>query len=194
MRLDVVAMSVLERSGITLDVDLPSCPIRHKPILSKYPQVVVNWIGMQQETCGIYVESRGRHYITINTNTPYVRQRFSLAHEFGHYILAHGDGVSLQGEQDAKREREANLFARRLLMPEVLVLPVHERLSTIHDMAQWFRVHDVTMAIRLQELQLRPFEAKRIIEDYRRSRSSWSTRGETWQQDASSSATRSGHM
>lgn len=173
MRIDVVAMSVIERSGIILDANLPTSPIRHEPVLSRYPQVVVTRMGMDRDTCGIYVESRGKHYITINTNLPMVRQRFSLAHEFGHYILAHGCGMTLQGEQDAKREREANLFARRILMPEPLVHATHERMCSIHEMAHWFRVHDVTMAIRMQELQLRPFESKRIIEDYRRTKLNW---------------------
>lgn len=173
MDMETLTTSILRRAGICLDPSLPECPVRHAPILALYPDVRVNRIAMDPDTCGVYVVSRSRHYITINTSNALVRQRFSLAHEFGHYILAHGSGWTFQGKQDVRREHEANLFARRILMPESLVKRLHERLSTIGEMAVWFRVHEVTMAIRLQELDLRPVESLKVIEEYRRKRSEW---------------------
>ncbi|MEE9914013.1 MAG: ImmA/IrrE family metallo-endopeptidase [Deltaproteobacteria bacterium] len=61
------------------------------------------------------------------TNAP--RRRFSIAHELGHFVLAH-EGMALEivctekdmmNWYDMDKETEANYFASELLMPEVLV-------------------------------------------------------------------------
>lgn len=69
------------------------------------------------------------------------RKRFTIAHEFGHYILpGHGiTGRTCQGkdiESKSKRvpahETAANIFASELLLPTVLVKPlVQSRLASI---------------------------------------------------------------
>ena len=56
---------------------------------------------------------RGRQYIIIYNDAPYIpeaRKRFTIAHEIGHYILAHI-------KDDDKEEQEADCFARNLLSP-----------------------------------------------------------------------------
>jgi Zn-dependent peptidase ImmA (M78 family) len=76
-----------------------------------------------------------RPIIGVNGSQASTRQRFTIAHELGHYLL-HGvtpqevhvdrgfkvmmrDGRSSEGVDEA--EREANLFAAELLMPEELL-------------------------------------------------------------------------
>lgn len=63
--------------------------------------------------------------IMVNPNKTRRRQRFSIAHELGHYILEHpsiafsgGDGYM----QTPEEERQADIFAAELLMPEHLLL------------------------------------------------------------------------
>lgn len=56
--------------------------------------------------------------IYVNESQPVVRQRFSIAHEYGHYLLHHR--AVLDGEAGATatvRELEADRFAALLLVP-----------------------------------------------------------------------------
>lgn len=64
--------------------------------------------------------------IIYNTNWTEGRQRFTIAHEFGHYILHRKDKqlfecvnsrASVKGDLDPKIEKEADEFAAALLMP-----------------------------------------------------------------------------
>lgn len=61
------------------------------------------------------------------------RRLFTLAHEFGHYVLpGHGDGPAVCRAEDVEswdsrlhvREREANAFAAEILMPRTVVAPL----------------------------------------------------------------------
>jgi|UniRef100_A0A7C3SNF6 Zn-dependent peptidase ImmA (M78 family) len=70
--------------------------------------------------------------IVINSSDPIVRQRFSLAHELGHYFL-HDQSSSFHkfDKEYIRKEQEADLFAASLLMPlfmleNYLYLPVEE--------------------------------------------------------------------
>lgn len=63
--------------------------------------------------------------IMVNPKQIRSRQRFSIAHELGHYMLDHqsvafsgGDGYM----QTPEEERQANIFASEILMPEHLLL------------------------------------------------------------------------
>ncbi len=66
--------------------------------------------------------------ITVNANSIPTRQRFTIAHEIGHYLIPNHDGkiecsnTDLQAFHSAdaglKIEAEANNFAAELLMPE----------------------------------------------------------------------------
>ena len=63
--------------------------------------------------------------IMVNPNKIRHRQRFSIAHEIGHYVLEHqsvafsgGDGYM----QTPEEERQADIFAAELLMPEHFLL------------------------------------------------------------------------
>jgi Zn-dependent peptidase ImmA (M78 family) len=61
--------------------------------------------------------------IFYDTNSPYVRRRFSVAHELGHYILDHknvfGHAPDFYTEDSRKppQEIEADQFAAELLIP-----------------------------------------------------------------------------
>ncbi|HEY5695313.1 MAG TPA: ImmA/IrrE family metallo-endopeptidase [Candidatus Saccharimonadales bacterium] len=120
----------------------------------------------------------GRLQITINANKPLVRQSFTLAHEFGHYVLhrdwldAHKedglvdfveyvDGSTslfrrdvpvLTDESAILREREANNFAAELLMPEDKLRELWDINPDIERAAEIFRVSKIAMAIRLERL------------------------------------------
>ena len=72
----------------------------------------------------------GRAVIGVNTSHSAQRQRFTIAHELGHLLLHEGDAVHVDrrfrlklrnqksSEGTDQEEKEANLFAAELLMPE----------------------------------------------------------------------------
>lgn len=118
--------------------------------------------------------------IVINATKPQVRQNFTLAHEFGHYVL-HRDWLDehkedglvdfaeyvdggtplfrrdvpvLTDEAAIVREREANNFAAELLMPEDKLRELWDINPDIERAAEIFRVSKIAMAIRLERLGL----------------------------------------
>lgn len=94
----------------------------------------------------------------VNKNEPSVRQRFTAAHELGHYML-HADqiGTTLQdnyllranGLSNAQ-EAEANQFAADLLMPRHLISQaMNSGTTSVDTLAKLFRVSTIAMSIRL---------------------------------------------
>lgn len=92
------------------------------------------------------------------------RQRFSCAHELGHYAWrvdrgeSHYTYADLRGEAAANgtdpEEIFANRFAAELLMPEDTVRELHASGTPRMLMALHFRVSDDAMRIRLKSLRL----------------------------------------
>jgi Zn-dependent peptidase ImmA (M78 family) len=75
----------------------------------------------------------GSPVIGVNSHHPRVRQRFTVAHELGHYLLGDEDSLHIDRKFELKLrsnlssqgvdsdEIEANLFAAELLMPGFLL-------------------------------------------------------------------------
>jgi Zn-dependent peptidase ImmA (M78 family) len=125
---------------------------------------------------GVLVVQDGRGVIGVNASDAPVRQRFTIAHECGHYELhkermpvfidkqflrpmlaVFRDGKSSSGED--RLEREANAFAASLLMPEHLVLEEVSRLrldveddAAVDELARRFEVSRQAMSFRLANL------------------------------------------
>ena len=55
-----------------------------------------------------------KHVIVYDSNCSRQRNRFTVAHEIGHIVLRHKSGKK-------KIEKEANMFAARILMPMILI-------------------------------------------------------------------------
>ncbi|MEX2557807.1 MAG: XRE family transcriptional regulator [Actinomycetota bacterium] len=107
----------------------------------------------------------GRAVIGVNSNQHPVRQRFSAAHELGHFVLAHSDGsmfdyavpTTSDGEPpgyDPQNEREANNFAAELLMPEKHLIEEAADYS-LARLAKRYEVSQEAMSFRLLNLGLR---------------------------------------
>lgn len=69
--------------------------------------------------------------IKVNSFDPEVRQRFTIAHEIGHFILhepeqavSRDDIENYSSVMERIQEREANQFAAELLMPKKLLIKV----------------------------------------------------------------------
>lgn len=124
------------------------------------------------DVSGVLVVADGRGVIGVNSDHSAVRQRFSVAHEIGHFVLhrdaqelfidktyfaAFRDGRSSTGED--RREREANGFAAALLMPARLVKEavVHHRFdlgdeAALDALARMFQVSRQAMTFRVANL------------------------------------------
>lgn len=139
-------------------------------VLPVKPAVIAEHLGIQvfaapymQGSGQILREPSGRVVIKYNLSEVAVRQRFTIAHEVGHYCLGHLSGATKLFRDDSQtymsntkdpREREANHFAASLLMPARAIEFVLERglAKTVEDMAGLFQVSQSAMGYRLCNL------------------------------------------
>lgn len=124
---------------------------------------------------GLLISKPGMTCIATQETESPQRQRFSIAHELGHYCLGHqfepgehvhvdrGHLISHRNQQSSMgtnlKEIEANQFAASLLMPAVLVRQCIDELGTdyiydghITELADKFKVSEQAMTIRLSAL------------------------------------------
>ena len=120
------ASSLLERSGALVQ------PVDLERVLS-HLELKLETKPMESEYSGFLVIDKG--VIVVNSRHAAVRRRFTVAHEIGHYhlhrkkenagnvfidrtVYFRGD---MSSTSDHQSELEANAYAARLLMPEVLL-------------------------------------------------------------------------
>jgi Zn-dependent peptidase ImmA (M78 family) len=96
--------------------------------------------------------------IFVDDSEAYVRQRFTAAHELGHFVLHRdqiGNGVEdnymlrAQGFTNLA-EQEANRFAAELLMPRPLIEHlISSGTHTVPQLAKALQVSEIAIGIRL---------------------------------------------
>lgn len=100
--------------------------------------------------------------ILVNASESPLRRRFTLAHEVAHWVV-HCTGASLPpitcravGPQPTTDtpEREANIFAADLVMPEEELRAAYAPDAALGPLAERFGVSDEAMAWRLFNLEL----------------------------------------
>jgi IrrE N-terminal-like domain len=91
------------------------------------------------------------------------RRRFTIAHEVGHWVCQCLEGrvapifcrsTDVGVGEGRRLEREANVFAAELLMPEPLVRDEFPRAASVGELADWFGVSEEAMAWRLYNFRL----------------------------------------
>lgn len=118
-------------------------------------------LELPQHLAGACVSERGRAFLFVNQADAAPRQRFTLAHEFGHAQLRHGtvldSGEAIDGRVRTPKERMANEFAAEFLTPEPALrawLNAHAEgkfeLETLVRLAAAFGVSAQSMRYRLQ--------------------------------------------
>ena len=118
------------------------------------------------ETMSAVIKIEGtKKIIAVNKNHPDVRQRFSTAHELGHYLSGH-DSFSHEKQTFIDREKkylnhshreeeEADEFSAELLMPEfMLKRDVLESKLDTPTLAKKYNVSEPAMWIQLINLKL----------------------------------------
>lgn len=126
----------------------------------------VSYVAMSEDISGELVREGGSYRININANHPRTRQRFTLAHELGHYVYHRsliGDGVNdsrayrtttsaqhFNPKIKAEHETEANRFAASLLMPMAMIDHLYRvEGMTIEEVAETMQVSKHAASIRL---------------------------------------------
>ena len=95
--------------------------------------------------------------IFVNPRDSSVRQRFTIFHELGHYVLGHGPSprdscpAPRQGGYNVN-EVAANQFAAEMIMPSDAVFLYANGNYSIAQMAALFGVSETAMTIRLERL------------------------------------------
>lgn len=101
--------------------------------LAEREGITVSYERFRPDMSGMLVREPGEAVVIgVNSRQSPRRQRFTVAHELGHYVLHKGDlivdtgaRVNFRDERSAtatvREEREANAFAAALLMPDELV-------------------------------------------------------------------------
>jgi len=161
---------------ILLEAGITSAPVAVDQIAkSKGASVVPFELG--DEVSGVLVVEEDRGTIGYNVAHHKNRQRFTIAHELGHFILHLDKGKSKEMFVDKdfiikwryektytpsefKHEQEANAFAAALLMPRDFLLnelskPKYAELSEtrlIEDLAKVFDVSVPAMTYRFADL------------------------------------------
>lgn len=144
---------------------------RYAPVdvemLAKSLGVRVNYSFLPSGISGELVSENGGFAINVNASDPPTRQRFTLAHELGHFVR-HRDLIGTGIDDDRayrstnvgryfntrigpREETEANKFAANLLMPWHLIEDMQKDGLTRAQMASRLGVSEHAMAIRLGE-------------------------------------------
>lgn len=108
-----------------------------------------------------------RAIITVNAAASPVRQRFSVAHELGHWHHHRGQQLACHaaGQRDrvsiGDAEREADRYAASLLMPHFMMTQVvadtSMSMALVHQVAIEFRVSLMTAMLRLVDVHASAF-------------------------------------
>lgn len=108
--------------------------------------------------------------ISVNSSHGPYRQRFTIAHEIGHFILHRhlmgtgiGDSIAYRADDSGLKnsnikplhEAEANRFAAALLLPKDLVIDRYNNVTRdVCELAEYFHVSQQAMTIRLRTFKL----------------------------------------
>lgn len=120
---------------------------------------------------GFFFREGERRVIGVNATHPSVRQRFTIAHELGHFVLHDSEGLHLDQAFKFRdrssalaidpQEIDANRFAAELLMPEDEVLEAVRSgdldlndNQAVRRLARHFGVSQQALMIRLATLRV----------------------------------------
>lgn len=166
-RIEDIAYQILAALGIA------SLPIPIFEIVQKSNIDIVNF-DLGNDVSGVLVVKQAKGVIGINPSDSEQRKRFTVAHEFAHYVLHRQSSelfiddepkVYFRDQKSSKgeyyKEIEANTFAAAILMPEHFIKEEINKIDSeyideeaIIKMASQFQVSTIAMSFRLANLGL----------------------------------------
>jgi len=129
--------------------------------LAKALNIEVRKQELQDDLSGVLrkIPESGKWEMLINAQHHPNRQRYTIAHELGHYFLHRHlqvefqDRIFFRGAENSKEEVQANSFASEILMPEVdFRRMVREGKNKVNDLSQEFGVSTLALRIRAKNL------------------------------------------
>jgi Zn-dependent peptidase ImmA (M78 family) len=154
---------------------IKQAPVKVEDVAKHLGLRILSMKNLDEDVSGLLITKPDMACIVIREGDHPSRQRFSIAHEIGHFFLRHqfepGEHVHVdRGHRISRRDKkssagtdlkevEANQFAACLLMPSSLVLESIKELQTeelydehITKLAKQFKVSEQAMTIRLSVL------------------------------------------
>lgn len=154
--------------------------IRPKPVVKIAKDLNIRVFGtasFEDDHSGSIARENGEYVIYVNKNHPVTRQRFTIAHEIGHFLehkshldsgtefedgvkrkvsngeghLERRSGVLMSTEQIGM-EKKANEIAADILMPKEEFIEIWNQYDTIEEVAEIFGVSDAAVAVRAKVL------------------------------------------
>ncbi len=136
----------------------------------------LSYLGLPETISGFIENSKSsKKTIIVNKNHPENRRRFTIAHEYGHFVLKHRFATAIEGRQvdknvlfrakdisemQAWEETAANKFAAELLIPTVLLEKNIQNLpnltfDNVAELAVLYKVSSIAMSFKLQNIGYR---------------------------------------
>ncbi|CCD36812.1 hypothetical protein BKIR_c15_5379 [Candidatus Paraburkholderia kirkii UZHbot1] len=132
-------------------------------VIARAANVIVGHDPELGSAFGCFEFVGGRPHIYTNPNEPELRQRFTIAHEQGHFVLDHGDRFVDSADdfvpvQLDEAERQANMFALELLIPSfaVEILIGKRNIGSFEALRDMFGVTELALEVKLKKLGLAP--------------------------------------
>lgn len=139
--------------------------------LVKREDLKLKYHDLEDTVSGLLIDQRPEVVVAVNSKHHPNRQRFTIAHELGHYTLHRGDPTVFvdnllvhfrSGPATLDhREAEANAFAAALLMPQSFLIEDIEKTnidaldeSAVKSLAAKYQVSVMALTIRLERLSL----------------------------------------
>lgn len=107
--------------------DVTSAPISTQIMEGLNPEIEITPIRAMKRSSSLTIETSdadlGKEVVIhFNSDEAIPRQRFSIAHEYGHYLLHHKQALPVETSTDKERqEEEADFFASNFLVPPRLL-------------------------------------------------------------------------
>ena len=154
------ALAAREALGIGVDGPVPDLLMA----VEETGRVPVTVLSLPDGIAGAYGRKHDQAFIFISSKERVVRQRFTLAHEFGHHRLQHRGSFDhvddLTSQAGSPAEVQANYFAAEFLAPRRAVTNWIEandedprRLEAVVKLAHYFRVSASVALYRLSRIR-----------------------------------------
>ena len=148
-----LAQKLIKDSKITGAPVSLQCVIEH---LQTIHILDVRRIMVGEKVSGLLVVCKevDAEYVTIgfNSNHPWCRRRFTIAHEIGHLLLEHT--CNKNQDDGSHNETEANIFASELLVPTSFIKKDYTKMQNIQTLSKMYRVSDQALSMKMIELRL----------------------------------------
>jgi Zn-dependent peptidase ImmA (M78 family) len=155
-KVEAYAESVAELAGFPNDCDLEQLVNRFGGRI-EYRDLE----SLTGENGSVYVHGKREFEILLPNYTGPYRDRFTIAHELGHYFLHSEQGripIVAFRKGSTRIEWEANWFAAALLMPKTRFAEVYVETQDIFEIASRFQVSTEAATVRQHALGYTPRE------------------------------------